>query len=130
PEGGPPARVATRIVLDSMASLPNFSQLVRTAPQIPTLIAAGPDAPEKELRRLAGAGCEVLPFAPPSRYERLVQLLDELGRRRMTNILVEGGASLLGSLFDARQIDEVHTFIAPKLFGGQKARTPIRGGGV
>ena len=130
PAGASPARVATRIVLDSMASLPSFSQLVRTAPQVPTLIATGPDAPEKELRRLAAAGCEVLPFAPPSRYERLIQLFDELGRRRMTNVLVEGGSSLLGSLFDARLIDEVHVFISPKLFGGQKARSPIRGAGI
>jgi diaminohydroxyphosphoribosylaminopyrimidine deaminase/5-amino-6-(5-phosphoribosylamino)uracil reductase len=48
----------------------------------------------------------------------------------MTNILVEGGGELLGSLFDARQIDEIHVFIAPKLFGGQKARVPIAGAGV
>jgi diaminohydroxyphosphoribosylaminopyrimidine deaminase / 5-amino-6-(5-phosphoribosylamino)uracil reductase len=125
-----PARVATRIVLDSMAGLPSFSQLVRTAPQFPTLIAAGPEASEKDLRRLAAAGCEVLPFAPPSRYERLIQLLDELGRRRMTNVLVEGGGNLLGSLFDAGQIDEVHVFVAPKLFGGVRARSPLRGAGV
>ena len=37
---------------------------------------------------------------------------------------------LLGSLFDAGQIDEVHVFIAPKLFGGQKARSAIRGAGI
>jgi diaminohydroxyphosphoribosylaminopyrimidine deaminase/5-amino-6-(5-phosphoribosylamino)uracil reductase len=48
----------------------------------------------------------------------------------MTNILVEGGSNLLGSLFDAGQIDEVHAFIATKLFGGQKARSPIRGAGI
>jgi diaminohydroxyphosphoribosylaminopyrimidine deaminase/5-amino-6-(5-phosphoribosylamino)uracil reductase len=113
-----------------MASLPSFSQLVRTASQYPTIIAAGPDASDKDMRRLNAAGCEVLPFAPPSRFERLIQLLDELGRRRLTNVLVEGGANLLGSLFDARQIDEVHAFIAPKLFGGQKARSPIRGAGI
>ena len=130
PENDAPARVATRIILDSMAGLPSFSQLVRTAAQIPTLVITGPEAPEKELRRLTAAGCEVLPFVPPSRYERLIQLLDELGRRQMTNVLVEGGSNLLGSLFDARQIDEVHVFIAPKLFGGVKARSPIRGAGV
>src|SRR5262245_30705334 len=130
PEGGSPPRLAVRIVLDSMATLPNFSQIVRTAPKYPTIIVTGPDAPEKELRRLNAAGCEVLAFAPPSHYERLVQLLEELGRRRMTNILIEGGASLLGSLFDAKLIDEAHVFVAPKLFGGQKARSPIRGAGV
>jgi diaminohydroxyphosphoribosylaminopyrimidine deaminase / 5-amino-6-(5-phosphoribosylamino)uracil reductase len=125
-----PARIATRVVLDSMARLASSNRLVTTARQMPTLVATGPDAPEKDLRRLADAGCEVLPFAAPSHYERLIQLFDELGRRRMTNVLVEGGSSLFGSLFDARQIDEVHAFLAPKLFGGQKARSPIRGAGV
>ena len=125
-----PPRIATRIVLDSLAKLPSNSQLVKTARQFPTLVVTGPEAPEKELRRLAAAGCEVLPFAAPSHFERLLQLLDELGRRRMTNVLVEGGSEVLGSLLDARQIDEVHTFLAPKLFGGQKAPSPVRGAGV
>ncbi len=62
--------------------------------------------------------------------ERLLLLLDELGRRRMTNVLVEGGGQLLGSLFDAGEIDEVHVFIAPKLAGGQDAVTPVGGLGV
>jgi diaminohydroxyphosphoribosylaminopyrimidine deaminase/5-amino-6-(5-phosphoribosylamino)uracil reductase len=127
---GSPARMATRIVLDSNASLPSFSQLARTARQVPTLVVTGPEAPEKELRRLASSGCEVLPFAAPSHYERLIQLLDELGRRQMTNVLDEGGSTILGSLFDAREIDEAHVFIAPKIFGGQKARSPVRGAGV
>jgi diaminohydroxyphosphoribosylaminopyrimidine deaminase/5-amino-6-(5-phosphoribosylamino)uracil reductase len=59
-----------------------------------------------------------------------MQLLDELGRRRMTNLLVEGGSEVLGSFLDARQIDEVHVFIAPKLFGGESARGPIGGAGI
>jgi diaminohydroxyphosphoribosylaminopyrimidine deaminase/5-amino-6-(5-phosphoribosylamino)uracil reductase len=130
PQTSSPARIAVRVILDSMASLPSFSQLVSTARQHPTLVAAGPDVSDKDLRRLAAAGCEVLPFAAPSRFERLIQLLEELGRRKMTNVLVEGGSNLLGTLFDARQIDEVHAFIAPKLFGGQKARSPIRGAGI
>jgi diaminohydroxyphosphoribosylaminopyrimidine deaminase/5-amino-6-(5-phosphoribosylamino)uracil reductase len=129
PAAAPP-RIATRIVLDSSARLASTSKLVATARQYPTLVVTGPEASEKDLRRLAAAGCEVLPFAAPSQYERLIQLLDELGRRRMTNVLVEGGGELLGTLFDARQIDEVHVFVAPKLFGGQKARTPLAGAGV
>jgi diaminohydroxyphosphoribosylaminopyrimidine deaminase/5-amino-6-(5-phosphoribosylamino)uracil reductase len=57
-------------------------------------------------------------------------LLTELGHRRMTNVLVEGGGELLGSLFDAGAIDEVHVFIAPKIIGGQSAKSPIGGAGV
>jgi diaminohydroxyphosphoribosylaminopyrimidine deaminase/5-amino-6-(5-phosphoribosylamino)uracil reductase len=125
-----PPRRAKRIVLDSLAQLSSSSQLVRTARQTPTLIACGPEAAEKDIRRLTAAGCEVLPFAAATSYERMLLLLDELGRRQMTNILVEGGAQLLGALADARQIDEVHVFIAPKLFGGERAPSPIAGQGV
>ncbi len=57
-------------------------------------------------------------------------LLAELGRRRMTNVLVEGGAGVLGAFLDAGVIDEVHVFIAPLLAGGAEARTPIGGKGV
>jgi diaminohydroxyphosphoribosylaminopyrimidine deaminase/5-amino-6-(5-phosphoribosylamino)uracil reductase len=125
-----PPRRATRIVLDSLAQLSSSSQLVRTARQTPTIIACGPDAAEQDIRRLTAAGCEVLPFAAATSYERMLLLLDELGRRQMTNILVEGGPTLLGALFDARQIDEVHAFLAPKLFGGQRAPSPIAGQGL
>ena len=48
----------------------------------------------------------------------------------MTNILVEGGARLLGALFDAGQIDEVHAFVAPKLIGGSSAPGAIGGAGA
>ena len=62
--------------------------------------------------------------------ERWIQLLDELGRRRFTNILVEGGSGVLGSLLDAGEIDEVHAFVAPRLAGGGAAPSPIGGLGV
>ena len=61
---------------------------------------------------------------------RLDALLAELGRRQMTNVLVEGGGRVLGSLLDARHIDEVHVFIAPKLVGGAAAPCPVAGQGV
>ena len=47
----------------------------------------------------------------------------------MTNILVEGGGHVLGSLLTARTIDEIHAFIAGKLLGGESAATPIAGAG-
>ena len=57
-------------------------------------------------------------------------LLDELGRRRMTNVLVEGGGTLLGSFFDTDAVDEVHVFIAPKIIGGHGALAPVMGQGI
>jgi riboflavin biosynthesis pyrimidine reductase len=109
------------------------------------------------VKRLRDAKCEVLtlpvstsavaavPFATGSRRHddagtrqsdandlpgiSLESLLDELGRRQMTNVLVEGGAGVLGSLFDAKLVDEVHVFVAPKLLGGTAAKGPIGGRG-
>jgi diaminohydroxyphosphoribosylaminopyrimidine deaminase/5-amino-6-(5-phosphoribosylamino)uracil reductase len=94
------------------------------------LVAVGPEAGETDRRRLASAGCEVLVLAEPEAQQRLTALLDELGRRRMTNLLVEGGGRLLGALFDLQAIDEVHVFIAPKLFGGTEAVVPLAGLGI
>jgi diaminohydroxyphosphoribosylaminopyrimidine deaminase/5-amino-6-(5-phosphoribosylamino)uracil reductase len=126
----PGPRVATRIVVDSQARLALDSQLVRTARATPLLVAAGPQASAQACGRLQDAGCEVWTSAADGANERLRNLLDELGRRRMTNVLVEGGGQLLGSLLDAGEIDEVHVFIAAKLAGGRDAPTPMGGAGV
>ncbi len=126
----PGARLAVRIVLDSKASLADTSQLVRTARESPVLVAIGQQAAAKDRQRLSAAGCEVIECPGKSHADRLAWLLDELGRRQMTNILVEGGGQVLGSLLDLGQIDEVHAFIAPKLIGGTSAVGPIGGSGI
>jgi diaminohydroxyphosphoribosylaminopyrimidine deaminase/5-amino-6-(5-phosphoribosylamino)uracil reductase len=123
-------RVATRVVVDSQASLGTESQLVRTAREAPVIIATSSAASNLKCDQLTAAGCEVLALAGTSPNDRLLQLLDELGRRRMTNLLVEGGPKLLGALFDLRAIDEVHVFVAPTLVGGDGAKAPLIGAGV
>ncbi|HEV3003094.1 MAG TPA: bifunctional diaminohydroxyphosphoribosylaminopyrimidine deaminase/5-amino-6-(5-phosphoribosylamino)uracil reductase RibD [Pirellulales bacterium] len=123
-------RTARRIVADTRAALPSTSRLVRTARDEPVMVAVGPEAGQSDRARLEAAGCEVFVCKAGSAAARLVELLDELGRRRMTNLLVEGGGTLLGSLFDLRQIDEVHVFISPKLVGGATAPVALAGAGV
>lgn len=123
-------RIAVRVVVDSAASLSLQSRLVETAGNVPVLVAAGHDAPDEALRKLTDTGVEVYRCAGRCHGERLASLLDELGRRRMTNVLVEGGSRLLGALFDMRAIDEVHVFVAPKMVGGATAPSPIAGQGA
>jgi diaminohydroxyphosphoribosylaminopyrimidine deaminase / 5-amino-6-(5-phosphoribosylamino)uracil reductase len=126
----PGPRTAVRIVLDTRASLGVESKLVQTARDVPVLVAVGKEAPDLNRRRLADAGCEVFECPGETHVDRLHRLLEELGRRRMTNVLVEGGGRVLGSLLDARQIDEVHVFIAPKIIGGSQAAGPFAGHGI
>ena len=126
----PGPRQATRIVLDSTASISCESQLVRTAGEVPVLIVVGPNGCEQACQRLVDAGCEVMRLEDESPRARLEHLLQELAQRGMTNVLVEGGGRLLGSLFDSRNIDEYHVFIAPKLVGGAASLSPVGGDGV
>lgn len=126
----PGPRTAARIVVDSQASLSSDSQLVRTAHEAPVIVAAAASATSENRERLTSDGCEVLSLAGATHADRLQELLGEMGRRRMTNVLVEGGGKLLGSLADGNLIDEVHVFVAPRMIGGQAALSSIGGRGV
>jgi diaminohydroxyphosphoribosylaminopyrimidine deaminase / 5-amino-6-(5-phosphoribosylamino)uracil reductase len=123
-------RTAVRVILDSRASLGSESQLVRTAGEAPVMVAVGHESAPADRSRLGDAGCEVFVCDGRTHAERLGSLLAELGRRRLTNVMFEGGGRVLGSLLDAREIDEVHVFIAPKLVGGAEAATPVAGRGI
>jgi diaminohydroxyphosphoribosylaminopyrimidine deaminase/5-amino-6-(5-phosphoribosylamino)uracil reductase len=127
----PGSRTACRVVMDSLARLPLESQLVRTAREVPTLVAVTPTAAPAARDRLRALGCEVLTVpADDAGRPALRPLLAEFGRRRWTNLLVEGGAAVFGSFLDAGLIDEVHVFMAPRLLGGQLALTPMAGLGT
>ena len=126
--GGP--RVATRIVLDSSASLTFDSKLIHSIDTAPLLVIATREASEENIQRLTESGCEVLACDGESYAERIRNLLTELGQRRMTNVLVEGGANVLGAFRDADAIDEVRVFIAPKIIGGANAPGPVGGNGL
>lgn len=125
----PGPRTATRIVVAGSAPLPSDCQLLRTAGDAPVLLATGADRPA-EFAPWCDAGAQVLVLPGSESQVDLPALFTELGSRRMTNVLIEGGAGLLGSLLDAREIDEVHVFIAPRLIGGSTALGPIGGHGV
>ena len=134
----PGPRTQTRIVVDSHAGLSLDSQLVHTANDAPVLLATTDSAAEERVTALTAAGVEVvcLPSIADSvgngasNHVDVASLLAELGRRSMTNVLVEGGGGLLGSLFDQGLVDEAHVFVAPKFCGGADAVSPVAGVGV
>ena len=137
----PGPRTPIRIVVDSRAALKSDSQMVRTVAAAPVLVATGPAAPDDDVERLEQAGVEVLRLkateshhrqqVPPGDQHDLVSirdLLQTLGTRDVTNVLVEGGSRLLGGFFDERLVNEVHVFIAPKIIGG--AAVAVAGTGL
>lgn len=109
-------RQPTRVLLDSSFRTSPDSQLVRTAGEAPLLIATtiaalAKHAPAAEAFRAAGA--ELLELPPAAAGVDLEALLDELGRRQWTHLLVEGGAAVLRSFIDARLADELLVFVCP-----------------
>ncbi len=105
----PGPRIPTRLVLTRQGDLPPTCRLWQTLDQAPVWLA-GPHLAER-IRHFP-QGVEILSA------ESIADLLAELACRGFTNVLVEGGAQVLGAFFDARLIDEVHVFVAPKLIGG------------
>jgi diaminohydroxyphosphoribosylaminopyrimidine deaminase/5-amino-6-(5-phosphoribosylamino)uracil reductase len=124
-----PLRIASRIVLDRQCRLSPDSKLVQSVGSGPVLIAVSPFAPQDNVNKLKDAGCEILVVPEEAENQSLGFVLKELGNRRFTNVLLEGGSTLLGSAFDGGWIDEVHCFIAPKIVGGHNAMRPVDGVG-
>ncbi len=118
-------RLATRIVLSSSGMLPDGCRLLATAKEASVIVATLAGRGDEARRH----GCEVLELPAENDRPAAAELLRELGRRRMTNVLVEGGAAVLGSFHDAALIDELHVFVAPKLIGGAAALSPVGGMG-
>jgi diaminohydroxyphosphoribosylaminopyrimidine deaminase / 5-amino-6-(5-phosphoribosylamino)uracil reductase len=127
----PGPRTATRVVLTATGEgLPDKCRLLESVQAAPILIVTSAGC-AKKLAPWRERGADVLELPPSaSGVLDVKSLLTELAGRGMTNVLVEGGAGTLGSFRDAGEIDEVHAFIAPKLFGGDGAMSPIAGFGI
>lgn len=125
-EGG---RNPVRIVCDSHLRIPLDSQLCRTAREIPLIIAAASDDAEKRAA-LEACGAEVWVLPDKAGRVDLCALMRRLGAREIDSVLAEGGGTLHEALLRAGLYQRVYAFIAPKLFGGRDAKTPVEGEGV
>ncbi len=126
----PGGRNPLRIVCDSQLRTPLSAQLVRTAQTVPTLIATC-TRDETRLSPYRAAGCELLPLPPgPDGRIDLPALMQYLGAREIDSVLLEGGAALHWSALQAGIVQRVHCYLAPKLFGGALAKSPVGGLGV
>ena len=139
----PRGRNPRRIVLDGLARLPLDSNLVRTASEAKLIVAVSEVAPQERTEALRSAGCAILrirsrallpegpppggpqPSAAPAGRLDMRQVMRELGKRELTNVLIEGGSRTFTSAFKAGVVDEVWVFVAPKFIGGRDAPPPL-----
>jgi diaminohydroxyphosphoribosylaminopyrimidine deaminase/5-amino-6-(5-phosphoribosylamino)uracil reductase len=108
-----------RIVIDGRLRLPLTSRLVATAEAVPTWFVTRTDAPEERCDLLLRAGVDVIQVEPgEGDRPDLIRALQELGRRGITRLLVEGGSQLAAALLRDGTIDRIAWFRAPRVFGG------------
>ncbi len=129
----PVRREATRVVVCGGTAPSPDSALIDGIEEAPVALAHREDACPDGLERAVEAGCEALPLQSNPSEPAGVDcgaLLDELGHRDMSNVLIEGGSEILGSFFDDGLIDRAWVFVAPRVVGGREAVHAVGGHGV
>ena len=117
-----------RVVLDDKLSLSERSQLAHTATESPVIVFAGADIDQDVAARLGDRGVEII--ANDEGNRNFAGVLDELGKRSIQSVFVEGGATVAGKLLDAGFVNKVSFFMAPIIIGGRTAPTAVAGQGV
>jgi diaminohydroxyphosphoribosylaminopyrimidine deaminase/5-amino-6-(5-phosphoribosylamino)uracil reductase len=105
-----------RVVLDERLQLTTRSQLARTARESPALVFTSEGADASKAAALEECGVEVFRIEGGGRD--LAPVLDELGRRGVQGLLVEGGAGVAGAFLRAGLVNKASFFIAPLILGG------------
>ncbi|CAM2847895.1 bifunctional diaminohydroxyphosphoribosylaminopyrimidine deaminase/5-amino-6-(5-phosphoribosylamino)uracil reductase RibD [Hathewaya histolytica] len=119
-----------RIIVDSHLRIPMESKVLQGINKAKTIIATTEKADKCKLSTLTNLGVKVL--IVKSKYERvdLQDLMIKLGELRIDSILLEGGSTLNFSALDECIVDKIQIYIAPKIIGGEKAKTSIGGRGI
>ena len=107
-----------RVIVDSRGRIPHDACLLSEPGD--TLVAVAESG-------LQIHGAEVVYILDSDGKVNLPSLIQELGRREITSVFVEGGGTLIGSLFDLHLVDKVVAFVAPVIIGGRSALSPVGG---
>ncbi len=125
----PGGRNPVRIICDSSLRTPLDSRIAATIPEARTIIATCCNDDDL-IRTYSEAGFEIIKVSKTDGHPDLNELMDRLYELKIDSILLEGGGRLNWSALKAGIVDKVQAYIAPKLFGGENARTPVEGQGV
>ena len=118
-----------RIVCDTHLRIPMDCQIVQTADTIETILATSTNEKEK-IDQLIKKGVQILQIPEKDGCIDLNLLMQTLGEKGIDSILLEGGGRLNDSFLREKLIQKAYVYLAPKIFGGEDAKTPVEGIGV
>lgn len=122
-------RDPVRVVFDSQLRTPVDARLVTltATSKAPTWIVTGPRASARKAKELEAAGAQVLRVPTQRGRVDVAAALALLAERGIVSLLVEGGPTLAGALWQAQLVDRLVTFVAPKLLADPAALPMIAG---
>jgi diaminohydroxyphosphoribosylaminopyrimidine deaminase/5-amino-6-(5-phosphoribosylamino)uracil reductase len=119
-----------KIVVDSQLSTPQDANIFSKNSSV--IIVTLPISPgqETENRKILTHKAKILEVKEKAGQVNLRDMMKKLAQLEIANILVEGGGTLIGSLFDEGFVDKVFFFISPKIIGGKEAISSVMGKGI
>lgn len=124
-------RQPIRIIVDTKASIPMESRIVRTAKEYRTILAVGnSQSLVGDLELLKSFNVEILHCEEKDGHVDINDLMMKLGALGIDSLLLEGGSSLNAAFLESGSVDEVYAFIAPKIIGGEHSKSPTGGKGI
>jgi len=118
-----------RIIVDTHLRIPVNARVLALPHGSETLIAVSEDVPPRHLERLKTTGISFLVCPKKEGRIDLIALMDMLGNRSITSVLLEGGATLMGAMIREKLVDKFCIFKAPKILGGSDGRPMALGQG-
>jgi len=106
-------RQPLKIVVDSRFETPLSARVLKDG----RTLVAGAVNETKRIAALQGAGAETVVIPNDRGKVELFKLTEELARRELNEIHVEGGTRLNGSLLQAGVVDELLVYLAPSVIG-------------
>jgi len=106
-----------RVVVDTNLRTPLTARVLANGAAAGTLIVCAESAHRARVEAVQELGGEVLRLAANETGIDIGELLEALGRRGITSVLVEGGRQMITSFLSARAVDRVIAIVAPKIIG-------------
>jgi diaminohydroxyphosphoribosylaminopyrimidine deaminase/5-amino-6-(5-phosphoribosylamino)uracil reductase len=126
-EPGYRGRPPLRVLVDARGRVPATGDLFTD--EAPTLVATTALAPEDRRAEWAEAGAEVVLYEAEGEGVPIGRLAEDLGKRDVQGVLLEGGPTLAWSAVEEGIVDKVIVYLAPRLIGGKDAPTVLAGRG-
>jgi len=116
-----------RIILDPDLIIPLNSKVIKD--ENPTVIIHSNIKSEK-IKRLQKHNKFLIYIKSKNGLIDFRKILDELRRISIFSVLIEGGGFTNWSALKSGVVDEIVTFVSPKIVGGKNSITPVEGEGI